>query len=68
MTDLAMCPCGSGKHKHLLRDIMNVPTGYVCDDCEDDHRGKFAPHVFGGSRAQYMDVLHHSGERLDNDY
>ena len=66
--DHRKCQCGSGLYKYLLHDLMGIPTGYVCEECEEEHKSKFAPHVFGDDREAYKDEVYHSGERLDDDY
>lgn len=65
---LTLCSCGSGEKKHPLHDGMGVFTGNVCTKCEEEHKAKFAPHVFEGTTHEYMDELYHNGERLDSDY
>jgi len=43
------CTCGSNKERYPLEDARGIFCAYVCEDCEEEVKGRYRPEVFEDS-------------------
>lgn len=57
---MALCTCGSGKHRFALTDARGIFCTYVCDDCEAAKAATYRPEIF-------TDAAYEADEPIDDD-
>lgn len=63
--------CRNPNHREqrfALYDVAGIFVNYACPSCEAEVKSRYAPHVFGDSLTDYLQIVAECGERVEDDF